>query len=208
MATSIGKLLIRLTKFSSKTSKVIDATQSFNAVGQYYQDLSGWDYAVVQFVSPSALINFYSSNDNGSVDESQLLPAPEVPKNFISVQGINLSTKSDISAINFDGIVQFSTIGKYLLLQGAVFSTASYAYILSASVENQSDAIPALSNGNRIVYASTNVAASVTSFYATSSLLQPILGNPSEYYSFRLLSAPLNTPRACTINNAGVVTVL
>lgn len=207
MATSVNKLLIRLTKFSSKISKVVDATQSFNKLGQYYQDLNGWDFAIVQFVTPSALINFSTSNDNGNVDGGQLLPAPEVPKNFITVQGINLATKSNLSAINFDGLVQFSAIGKYLLLQGAVSDTLSYAYILSAPVQVQGDAVLELENGTSIVYATTNTAASVTSFYTTSNLLEPLTGN-SEYYSFRLLSAPLNTPSTCTISSAGVVTVL
>jgi len=42
MATSVSKLLIRLQKFSSKISKTVDATSSFNSLGYYYQDLSGW----------------------------------------------------------------------------------------------------------------------------------------------------------------------
>ena len=206
MATSVNKLLIRLTKFSSKTSKVVDATQSFNKLGKYYQDLNGWDFAIVQFVTPSALISFSTSNDNGSIN-GQLLPAPEVPENLITVQGVDLATKSNISAINFDGLVQFSAIGKYLLLQGAVSDTLSYAYILSAPSDIQSDAPLEIKNGTSIVYATTNTAASVTAFYATSNLLEPITGN-LEYYSFRLLSAPLNTPSTCTISSLGVVTVV
>lgn len=114
MAT-VSKLLIRLQKFSSKISTTVDATESFNANGEYYQDLSGWDSAVVQFVSPSAAINFTTTNDNGSIT-GQLLPAPEVPINWITVLGVNLTTKADVSSINASGIVAFGIIGNYLKL--------------------------------------------------------------------------------------------
>ena len=112
MAT-VSKLLIRLQKFSSKISTVVDATESFNANGDFYQDLSGWDSAVVQFVNPSAQINFNTTNDDGSIT-GQLLPAPEVPINWVSVLGVNLSTKTDVASISADGIVEFGIIGKYL----------------------------------------------------------------------------------------------
>lgn len=114
MAT-VSKLLIRLQKFSSKISKVVDATASFNANGSYYQDLSGWDSAVVQFVTPSGAISFTSTNDDGSIT-GDLLPAPEVPINWITVLGVNLTTKTDISSIAVDGLVEFGIIGKYLKL--------------------------------------------------------------------------------------------
>lgn len=55
MATA-SKILIRLQKFSSKISTVVDATDSFNANNSFYQDLSGWDSAVVQVVNPGTTI--------------------------------------------------------------------------------------------------------------------------------------------------------
>jgi hypothetical protein len=123
MAT-VSKLLIRLQKFSSKISKVVDATASFNANGNFYQDLSGWDSAVVQFVSPSNAISFSTTNDDGSIT-GQLLPAPEVPLNWVSVLGVNLTTKTDVSSISASGIVEFGIIGKYLLLQGTAIATTT-----------------------------------------------------------------------------------
>lgn len=123
MAT-VSKLLIRLQKFSSKISKVVDATASFNENGNFYQDLSGWDSAVVQFVSPSNAISFSTTNDDGSIT-GQLLPAPEVPLNWVSVLGVNLTTKTDVSSISASGIVEFGIIGKYLLLQGTAIATTT-----------------------------------------------------------------------------------
>jgi len=123
MAT-VSKLLIRLQKFSSKISTVVDATASFNAENNFYQDLSGWDSAVVQFVGTSGTISFSTTNDDGSIT-GQLSPAPEVPINWISVLGVNLTTKTDIASIATAGIVEFGIIGKYLLLQGNVTTTTT-----------------------------------------------------------------------------------
>ena len=124
MATSVDKLIIRLQKFSSKISKIVDVTESFNSVGSYYQDLSGWDSAVVQFVSPSEAISFNTTNDDGATT-GQLLPAPEVPINWISVLGINLTTKTDVSSVSSSSIIEFGIIGKYLQLQGANTTTTT-----------------------------------------------------------------------------------
>ena len=125
MAT-VSKLLIRLQKFSSKISTVVDATASFNANNNFYQDLSGWDSAVVQFVGTSGTVSFSTTNDDGSIT-GQLSPAPEVPINWVSVLGVNLSTKTDVSSIAAAGIVEFGIIGKYLLLQGNTTTTTTAA---------------------------------------------------------------------------------
>ena len=114
MAT-VSKLLIRLQKFSSKISTTVDATESFNTNNSFYQDLSGWDSAVVQFVGTSGTISFSTTNDNGSIT-GQLLPAPEVPINWVSVAGVNLTSKADITSIAASGIVAFGIIGNYLKL--------------------------------------------------------------------------------------------
>jgi hypothetical protein len=125
MAT-VSKLLIRLQKFSSKISTTVDATELFNTDNSFYQDLSGWDSAVVQFVGTSGTISFSTTNDNGSIT-GQLLPAPEVPINWVSVAGVNLTSKADITSIAASGIVAFGIIGNYLLLQGSVATTTTAA---------------------------------------------------------------------------------
>ena len=125
MAT-VSKLLIRLQKFSSKISTTVDVTESFNTNNSFYQDLSGWDSAVVQFVGTSGTISFKTTNDNGSIT-GQLLPAPEVPINGLAVLGINLTTKADISSISASGIVSFGIIGNYLILEGSANTTTTTA---------------------------------------------------------------------------------
>ena len=125
MAT-VSKLLIRLQKFSSKISTVVDATASFNTNNNFYQDLSGWDSAVVQFVGTSGTVSFGTTNDDGSIT-GQLSPAPEVPINSVSVLGVNLTTKTDVASIAAAGIVEFGIIGKYLLLEGSANPTTTIA---------------------------------------------------------------------------------
>ena len=125
MAT-VSKLLIRLQKFSSKISTTVDATELFNTNNSFYQDLSGWDSAVVQFVGTSGTISFSTTNDNGSIT-GQLLPAPEVPINWVSVAGVNLTSKADVTSIAASGIVAFGIIGNYLLLQGSTTTTTTAA---------------------------------------------------------------------------------
>ena len=120
------KILIRLTKFSSKISNVIDCTAQFNAADSFFQDLSGWDVAVVQLVNPGTTILFKTTNDDGSVT-GQVMPAPEVPEYWTTVLGVNLTTKTDIASIAAAGIVEFGIIGKYLLLQGNTTTTTTAA---------------------------------------------------------------------------------
>jgi hypothetical protein len=208
MATSVSKLIIRLQKFSSKISKSIDATNSFNSLGYYYQDLSGWDSAVVQFVNPSEAISFFTTNDNGEIT-GQLLPAPEVPLNWSVVKGVDLATKGDVVSSSTDSIVEFGIIGQYLLLQGATTNDpSSYGYLLSAPVANIQEAYnTGIQNGARLVYAATNSQNSVTEFFGDSRLTIPVYGNGTYWYGYRLLSAPSNGISACTISPLGVVSI-
>ena len=118
MATTVSKILIRLTKFSNKTSNVLNVTEQFNSAGLFYQDLSGWDEVVVQIVSPSEAISFKTTNDNGAVT-GQLLPVPEVPINWMTVQGKKLSDGAFVTSISASDIVKFDSFGQYLQLLGA-----------------------------------------------------------------------------------------
>jgi len=189
MATSVSKLLIRLQKFSSKISKTVDATNSFNTLGYYYQDLSGWDSATVQFVTPSEAISFFTSNDNGAIN-GQLLPAPQVPLNWDVVKGVDLATKGDVTSASTDSNVEFGIIGQYLLLKGATTnSPLSYAYVLSSfsSTTNYYACKNSVVSGNRIVYASTATPTSVTAFFGDSLLTVPTFGDGG-YYAFKLLT--------------------
>jgi hypothetical protein len=114
MATAT-KVLITLSKISPKITRVIDATPIFQtgAAQAYVQEVSGWDNVVVQITSPSAAINFNTTNDNGSVF-GVLPPVPQVPANWLPVQGINLATGTSVTSVSASASVRFSNIGKFL----------------------------------------------------------------------------------------------
>jgi hypothetical protein len=210
MATSVSKLLIRLQKFSSKISRSIDATASFNEGGFFIQDLSGWDSAVVQFGTiTDGPITFYTTNDNGSVSPSQLLPAPEVPDNFVAVKGIDLSTKGDVLVASNDSIVEFGIIGKYLSLSGDVITyPLNYAYVLSKNTYSTAGEAYniGIEQGTEIVYTTTATLSTANILYSTSSLTQPLYGDGSSWYGIALLTNK-TVKYAITISPAGIIVI-
>jgi hypothetical protein len=109
----VDKILIRLTKSNLKISKVVDATNSFNVNESYYQDLSGWDDVVVEVVNPTSSIGFNTTNDNGYVN-GILMPAPQIPTNWVEVIGIDLLDNSDVSIVDTTSNVLFGAIGQFL----------------------------------------------------------------------------------------------
>jgi len=208
MATSVSKLLIRLQKFSSKISRSIDATASFNEGGFFIQDLSGWDSAVVQFGTiTDGPITFFTTNDDGARIIGQLLPAPEVIDQFLPVKGIDLSTKGDVLVASDDSIVEFGIIGKYLSLAGPEPAyPANYAYVISKNTfPTASEAyISGRSQGTTIVYATTSTLTSANLFYSTSALTQPIYGDGTSWYSAKRLDGT-GPDYALQINGAGAL---
>lgn len=96
---------------------VLDVTADFNVDSKTQIDIGGFDYAVVQLVSPSGTIDFKHTNDSGDIqgvsDGSDVSAA-----NFVTVQGTNLATSSAISTLAASGLVRFQSIGRYLQLVG------------------------------------------------------------------------------------------
>jgi hypothetical protein len=175
MAT-VSKLLIRLQKFSSKISTVVDATDSFSANNNYYQDLSGWDSAVVQVVGLTGSIDFSTTNDDGAIT-GQLLPAPEVPINWVSVLGVDLTTKTDVSSVSADGIVEFGIIGKYLLLQGSAnptTTTAAPSEFTRSYWLNTEDACNTTTFGSITFYSASPVVQDGIAIYTDLGLTTPV----------------------------------
>lgn len=128
------KILLRLTKGTLKVSTVIDATNAFNKNNAFYQDLSGWDRVIVEIVNSDSPIYFKTTNDNGYIT-GDTMPAPEVPINWESVLGIDLTNDLDISSINGTGIVKFDIIGKYLQLAGSPTNWYLYKIYSEAGVD-------------------------------------------------------------------------
>lgn len=114
---AITKLLLRLTKADKKISKIIDLTEQFNNNHSVYQDVNGWDVAVIQTIGlTNGSIFFSTTNDDGSIT-GEVLPVPEVPINWFDLVGVDISDNSNIGTISsFSGfkMVKFNKFGKYI----------------------------------------------------------------------------------------------
>ena len=202
-----GKILIRLTRFSGKVSEnVLDVTAKFNAHNAYYQDMSGWDLAIVQFEAPGGQIDFFTSNDDGQTIPSRLLPSPEVPTNWLALKGVDLTSKTDVTSTSTASIVRFDNPGKYLKLSynGVAETHYSYAYVLAkySNSVSATNACHELNTGNRVVYAATATPGSVASFYEDSQLTMPIFGDGG-YYAFALINSVV--AHSATISSTGAL---
>jgi hypothetical protein len=97
---------------------VLDLTEDFNADADVKIDTGGFDYAVVQIVSPTGAIAFQTTNDSGavqSVSDGSAISAT----NFSSVQGLVLASQTYASSTIASAIVKFEGIGRYLQLSGS-----------------------------------------------------------------------------------------
>lgn len=96
---------------------IIDITNEFNDNADAKIDVGGYDYSVVQIVSPTTTINFLHTNDSGDVFTSSDGSAVSAT-NFVTVHGVNLATSTNVSSLAASGLVRFQGIGRYLQLSG------------------------------------------------------------------------------------------
>lgn len=100
--------------------QIIDATTSFNTNLSYVLDCGGYDYADVQFVTPTSDVNFTHTNDSGAaqgVSDGNYKSAT----NFTSVLATYLTdgattTKATSST---SGIYKFQGCGQFLKFASA-----------------------------------------------------------------------------------------
>ena len=96
---------------------VLDLTEDFNANSNVKIDTGGFDYAVVQIVSPSNSVIFKHSNDSGAIQSVSDGNATSAT-NFVEVQGVNLADGSGVTSLAVSGLVRFQSYGRYLQLSG------------------------------------------------------------------------------------------
>lgn len=113
-------------------STTIDVSSTFATGGSssVNLDLSGWDTAVVQLVSPSGAINFLSSNDGGQVTGVSDGNATSAI-NFTAVQGTNLATGSAATSGSASGLWKISGFGRYIQLSGSSITATKVLVELS-----------------------------------------------------------------------------
>ena len=98
-------------------SRIIDLTNEVNDNSIAVVDVGGWDYSVVQLVSPTGTFTFNSSNDSGAITGVSDGSSASAT-NWIAVQGTNLNSGSAVTTLAASGLVRFTVIGQYLQLSG------------------------------------------------------------------------------------------
>jgi hypothetical protein len=95
-----------------------DYTQQFNTVYNIQLDMSGWDKATIQVVSPvGGSIAVLATNDNGAVFGVSG-GSPETATNFSSVQVKNLQTGASVNFIYGAGLYEYDVNAQFLKLNG------------------------------------------------------------------------------------------
>lgn len=97
--------------------QTLDVTQDINADGRAVIDIGGYDYAVVDLVSPTSTATFASTSDAGDITGVSDGSAASAT-NFTTTQGVDLSSSSNVSTLAGTGQVRFSGIGRFLRIIG------------------------------------------------------------------------------------------
>ncbi len=97
--------------------QVIDVTADINADGRVILDIGGFDYAIVQLVTPTSTATFATTNDSGDVQGASDGSAASAT-NFIDTQGTNINSGTAVTTLATSGIVKFSYVGRYLRIMG------------------------------------------------------------------------------------------
>lgn len=96
----------------------VDITADLNNNSIAQLDIGGWDYAVVQLVTPTGTFTFNTTNDANDVtgvSDGSAISAT----NWIATQGTNLNSGSAVTTLATSGIVRFQGVGQFLQITGA-----------------------------------------------------------------------------------------
>jgi hypothetical protein len=102
---------------------VLDVTNEFNSgseSGTPYLvklDTGGFDYAVVQFVGISDVVEFFHTNDSGDIQGVSDGSAVS-SQNPVILQGVDLSSGTSAVSTSADSLFRFQSFGRYLWIDG------------------------------------------------------------------------------------------
>jgi hypothetical protein len=100
-----------------------DLSLQFNANGKVQIDTSGYDYVLVQIVTPSGTISFASTNDGGAITGATDGNATSA-LNFVACQGTNQTNgTAETSTASANSIHKFQVVGRFLQISGGAGST-------------------------------------------------------------------------------------
>lgn len=97
--------------------QIIDVKEDINKDGRVTLDLGGFDYIIVQLVTPTSTATFKTTNDAGAITGVSAGSAASAT-NFIDVQGTNLNSGSAVTSLAVSGMVRFNYIGQFFRIEG------------------------------------------------------------------------------------------
>ena len=106
----------------------LDITADLNNNSIWQGDIGGWDYAVVQLVTPTGTFTFNTTNDSGDVTGVSDGSAVSAT-NWIATQGTNLNSGSAVTTLAASGLVRFQSVGQFLQITGGAAAQVTKAII-------------------------------------------------------------------------------
>ena len=97
--------------------RILDVTADINADGRAVVECGGWDFAMVQLVSPTATATFETTIDAGAITGVSDGSAASAT-NYIAVQGTNVNSGSGVTTLAASGIVKLTNLGQFLRVIG------------------------------------------------------------------------------------------
>ncbi len=106
-------------------SRIIDVTADFNANNGVKLNLSEWESATFQFVTPTGTINFTGSNDGNEITGSTN-PNAKSSINYTTINAVDLSSSTGafVSSVSTSGLYKITIACQYIQVGGASAAAA------------------------------------------------------------------------------------
>lgn len=98
-------------------AQYLDLTAEFNANNRASFEMSNYDYAVIQMVSPSGTITLTATNDSGAVQgvtDGDITTAT----NYTTVHATRLFTDNQVTSLANPGLYRVNVVGRYVRFGG------------------------------------------------------------------------------------------
>lgn len=99
-------------------SRILDVTDSFNTNNGVKLNLSEWETATFQFVTPTGTISITGSNDGNEITGSTT-PSALASINYTAIQATNLATGSAVTSVAAAGLYKITVASQYIQFGGA-----------------------------------------------------------------------------------------
>jgi hypothetical protein len=99
-------------------AQYLDLTAEFNANNRASFEMSNYDYAVIQMVSPSGTIALTATNDSGAeqgVTDGDITTST----NYTTVQATKLADGTAVTSLAAAGLYRIGVVGRYIKFGGA-----------------------------------------------------------------------------------------